>query len=402
VLVPALAAGGGVPAVAEFLCKQIESTGRYRLKLFSVATSSADECSLRIVSPRTWLGYPRSSAGEWRGRPFRHFGAAAAELEFQRLRATSPLTRALRQCDLIQVVSGSPAPALLAAQCGRPVVLQVATLAAVERRRTLASDRAALRPWRKLMTAVTSRLDDAALREVDAVMVENEWMFDHAQRVAGTRTRIVKAPPGVDCEALAPSSHRAARMRDDPYILFVGRLSDPRKNVTLLCRAYAALCSQLAMPPALVLAGHGELPQDAAAILNAAGVMQRVRVVKSPSFEALRTLYQECVCVAVPSDEEGFGMVVIEAMACGVPVVATRCGGPQEIISEGSDGFLVPLEAAQDLARRLATLSSNLELNLSMGRDARQSVLSRYAMNVAFLPFLQTYDQLLLSARCSA
>jgi glycosyltransferase involved in cell wall biosynthesis len=395
VVVPALAKGGGVPAVADFLCAQIERTQRYHLRVFSLPTSGRDECSLRFLSPPTWRRNPSSATGIWQGRKFVHFGALGAEFEFRRLAPSTLLRQAIEQCDLVQVVSGSPAPALTLAGCNKPIVLQVATRAVVERRKSLHAGSLGLRTWRKLMIRIIDRYDDQALRMVDAVMVENQWMLEHARAVVGTgRTSVQNAPPGVDCARFRPSSSRSARLRDDPYFLFVGRLSDPRKNVALLCKAFALLCAQTAKPPRLVLAGLGELPDVARSELVGERVQERVSCAGAPSSEALRKLYQEATCLALPSDEEGFGMVVVEAMACGVPVVATRCGGPEEIISNGRDGYLVPLDDAQELASHLRLLCDKPR-NQHMSEGARRTVLSRFSAEVTFRPYLQTYERLL-------
>jgi glycosyltransferase involved in cell wall biosynthesis len=108
----------------------------------------------------------------------------------------------------------------------------------------------------------------------------------------------------------------------------------------------------------------------------------------------LRKLYQEAACLALSSDEEGFGLVVVEAMACGVPVVATRCGGPEEIISHGSDGYLVPLDDARELANHLRLLCDE-SLNQRMSAEARRTAVSRFSAEVAFRRYLDTYQRLL-------
>jgi glycosyltransferase involved in cell wall biosynthesis len=209
---------------------------------------------------------------------------------------------------------------------------------------------------------------------------------------------VLKAIPGVDCALYRPDPERAAAWRRRRYILFVGRLADPRKNVLLLCRAYARLCATLEAPPELVLAGQGILPPAAEAELAPLAARQLISVLSSPDDAQLRELYRGALCLALPSSEEGFGMVVIEAMASGVPVVATRSGGPQEIISHGFDGFLVMLEDAGEMAARLAALCTNPELNLEFGRRARNAAVSRYSAEVVFAPILQTYERLLRQA----
>ncbi|HKR41465.1 MAG TPA: glycosyltransferase [Paraburkholderia sp.] len=394
---PALAGGGGVPAVAEFLCAQIERSGRYALKVFSLPTSSRDACSLRLLAPDTWLTCPRSTTGTWNGREFIHFGTVGVELEFQRLKPTSLLSAALQTCDLIQVVSGSPAPALATLGCNKPVVLQVATRAAVERRKALTVGSAPARMWRALMTRIVSHCESRVLRSVDAVMVENEWMLHHALQTVGRRsTVVVNAPPGIDCEELSPGETRLATMESAPYILFVGRMSDPRKNISLLCRAYVLLCKRLQKPPQLVIAGQGdELPLNAKGALSDLSPSGCVRIVNEPTSVQLRDLYRDATCLALSSDEEGLGLVVIEAMACGVPAVATRCGGPDTVISHGVDGFLVPLEDPEQLAQHLWILCSQRELNIGMGIQARKAVLSRFSADIAFRPFTEIYERLL-------
>jgi D-inositol-3-phosphate glycosyltransferase len=396
IVVPALDGGGGVPAVADFMYRQIERTGRYRLKLYSLATSHRDECNLRLLAPRSWLHSPRTRAGTWQGRPYTHVGAASAEFEFQRYRPRAALTRLLRQCDLIQVVAGSPAVALVAAQCDRPVVLQVATRIVVERARALGEGKWPARTWRQAMTACCNRLDDEALATVDAVMVENRWMLDYASaRAPGGRSSVHMAPPGVDATRYHPVADRSGRVLQDPYFLFVGRLADPRKNVALLCDAYVQLCAQWPDAPRLVIAGQGELPDAARCRLATLARPASVTIVPAPESAELLRLYQGAACLVVPSTEEGFGMVIIEAMACGVPVIATRCGGPEEIIAPGVDGMLVALDDAGALAAAMRAMSVEPAHSLQMGMRARTRVEAAYADDVSIVPFLESYARLL-------
>src|SRR5262249_37501547 len=116
---------------------------------------------------------------------------------------------------------------------------------------------------------------------------------------------------------------------------------------------------------------------------------------RCPSRAQLTALYQGAICFALPSDEEGFGMVLIEAMSCGVPVVATRCGGPEGIITDGVDGFLVPLNDPDTMAGRLCELITSAPLNGQMGAAARHAVETRFSESAAGNVFLQTYEELL-------
>jgi glycosyltransferase involved in cell wall biosynthesis len=128
------------------------------------------------------------------------------------------------------------------------------------------------------------------------------------------------------------------------------------------------------------------------------GLKGRVEFVHRPSREALVALYQQATVFALPSDEEGLGVVLLEAMACGVPVVSTCSGGPDGIITEGQDGYLVPLDDATALAARVAHLCTDVALNVAMGQAARKTVEKRYADDVAGREFIDVWDQLLKKA----
>ena len=128
---------------------------------------------------------------------------------------------------------------------------------------------------------------------------------------------------------------------------------------------------------------------------QALGLRDSVEFVSSPSQEKLVRMYQRAAVFALPSDEEGLGIVILEAMACGVPVVATRCGGPEGVITNGTDGFLVPRDDAASMAVQLNRLLDSPELNEAMGRRARATVEARYAEEVAGEAFLEVWDRLL-------
>ena len=393
-VVPALTMGGGVPAVARFISDVASRDGRANLKLVSLSMDSRDPQGLRLGSPRSWLGGTRQSQGTWNELPYTHVGAVGAEVEFQRYRPRKILREVLSDCDLIQVVCGSAAWANSVLGMGKPVSVQVATRARVERRRRDAKPKGLTGWWRKAMTEVTDRMDDRAMQRVDAIQVENPWMLDYARQLNPHREVDIRyAPPGVDARRFTPGAE--PRLADRRQILCVGRLDDPRKNVGLLLEALARLPDPLRATSRLLLAGSAGPTPDFWLRAQALGLRDSVEFVASPSEEKLVRMYQRAAVFVLPSDEEGLGIVILEAMACGVPVVATRCGGPEGVITDGTDGFLVPRDDAVALAARLQALLDSHTLNEALGRSARATIEARYAEDVAGEAFLEVWDRLL-------
>jgi D-inositol-3-phosphate glycosyltransferase len=368
----------------------------FDVKLLSLATAVLDDCSTRVFSPSSWAQGVKTSERNWCGMPFTHVGASLVDFEWRRYRPRKALSDLLIDCGVVQVVCGSPCWANAVAGTHAPVSLQVASRAKVERRRRDASPEGPLGLWRKAMTAVADRLDDRALRAVDAIQVENPWMLAYSKGLNADRpdVDIRYAPPGVDTKHFHPLAARRALAK--PYILCVGRLDDLRKNISLLLTAFSRLPDRLSHVQ-LVTAGSAPPPPDYWAQVAAMGLEKRVRHVPRPETDELVKLYQQAAVFALPSDEEGLGVVILEAMACGVPVVATRCGGPEGIVTDGSDGYLVPLDDAQAMADRLAVLCGDTAFNERMGRQARATIESRYADEVAGQAFIDVWRTLLQS-----
>ena len=394
VVVPSLFEGGGVPSVAKFVVDTAISSGRYMPKIISLSMFSGDVESKKIFVPSTWSRGVIVRDSIWNGQPAFHVGANWAEFEFQRYKPRSQLNNLLSECDLIQVVCGSPAWANSVTNLGKPVALQVATLAKVERVSRDARAYGLLGYWRKAMTEVTDFYDKKALMSVDAIQVENPWMLDYSTAVNNGRCVDIRyAPPGVDSKIFYPASRTG--YSKNPYILVVGRLNDPRKNIGMALEAYSKLPHELLCTVDLVLAGSASPPDAFWDHVANLGLENRVRFVDHPSLAELVALYQNAAVFLLTSHEEGLGVVILEAMACAIPVIATRCGGPEGIISDGVSGFLVNLDDLVGLTDRLIMLLTNYNLNVEMGNNGRSCFEARYEQSVAGSVFVDMWDLLL-------
>ena len=188
--------------------------------------------------------------------------------------------------------------------------------------------------------------------------------------------RIEVVPPGVDHAVFAPGDRRRARRRlrlgSGRVILFAGRIQ-PLKGLTLAIRCVAALAD----PNVTLLVvggpsgGEGDVELRRAHVLvDELGLHQQVRFVPPQRHELLADYYRAADVCVVPSRTESFGLVALEAAACGTPVVASAVGGLRSLVDDGVTGCLVDSRDPADFAEAVARLLHDDEFAREMGANA--------------------------------
>ena len=180
-------------------------------------------------------------------------------------------------------------------------------------------------------------------------------------------------PCPVDVDRFRPAAQPPAR----PVVLSAARPNDPRKNTPLLLRAFARITP--ALPDVrLLLVGEGDF--DALRRLaDQLGLGGRADFVSFCAATDLPELYRSASVYAIPSDQEGLGIAGLEAMASGLPVVSTRCGGPEAFVLPEKTGLLVERHDERQLADALHHLLTDHAARARMGRQARELVELEYA-----------------------
>jgi starch synthase len=163
----------------------------------------------------------------------------------------------------------------------------------------------------------------------------------------------------------APIEYFHPQPKLDPLFraLFVGRVS-PRKGVHHLLQAW----QELHLPKAeLLLVGIHELPKNWLAQYE-----DSVRHIPSVPHATLNQYYSSANVLVFPSLMEGFGLVLLEAMACGIPVITTTNTAGPDILTDGVEGFIVPIGDTQALKEKLEWCYHHPKVLLEMGKLARQ------------------------------
>lgn len=181
--------------------------------------------------------------------------------------------------------------------------------------------------------------------------------------------RVHLIPNGVDPEPFRAAQGTAFRQRlgiEGPSALFVGRLASNKGLFTLL-DAWQAMPKDMT----LVIAGEGHLARPLAERTARDGMQDRVRLLGPLPDGQLREAYAASDLFVLPSEYEAFGIVLLEAMAAGKPVVATRAGGMAEVVEEGTTGLLVPVGDAPALAQAMQALLLDRPRAEAMGTAGR-------------------------------
>lgn len=284
-----------------------------------------------------------SLEGGWQGQAI---GAWLPELEFTHYLASRAWQQLAASCDLHLAVTGNPLCAARLSLLQRPFLAWVGSDWQGDRR-----DRVARFPLQR-------RLLDRLLNAPVLQRLERRALQDPAGRILSISAATARSLEGIAGRPLAGVLYRPCDgrlFRSDPEhcvpwrIGFSGRYSDPRKRIDLLLEAAARLVAQ-GHPLQLELTGEADgrflLPQ-----LQRLGIADRVRLHPLLTPAALARVLQSWDLFVIPSHQEGLCLAALEAMACGVPLLTTPCGGPEELLDGGRCGDLVrpqpePLAAA--------------------------------------------------------
>ena len=272
---------------------------------------------------------------------------------------------------------------------GLPLVATFHTLDRVKAEVGLA-DGVALRP----------RVEADVVRCGDLVVASTDEEVDQLVRYYGADPeRVEIIPPGVDHHVFRPGdrvdARRHLRLGSNPVVLFVGRIQ-PLKGVDLAVRALAELRDTDAE---LVVVGGPSGPdgvheQDSLHKLVAElGIEHRVRFVDPQPHESLVRWYRAADVCVVPSRTESFGLVALEAAACGTPVVAANVGGLRALVDHDETGYLVDSRDPSDFADAIERVLRGDPTRLREQAAVRSS---RFGWGIAAARLRRHYDDLAL------
>jgi D-inositol-3-phosphate glycosyltransferase len=233
------------------------------------------------------------------------------------------------------------------------------------------------------------RTEKRLLTLADGIIAANpDERADLIWRMGVPTERVCTIPPGVDLELFQPRPRAACRSEigiasDERVVLFVGRI-DPIKGIDTLVDAAEIILSRSSSAPAptfMIVGGDldengipfGPLAEIAESIARR-GIAHNFRLVGSQPQDRLPVFYSAADVVAVPSRYESFGLVAVEALACGTPVVATRVGGLRFTIDEDATGYLVKPQSPEALAGAIETILNDESLRTAMSGASRPSV----------------------------
>lgn len=267
-----------------------------------------------------------------------------------------------------------------------PTVQNFHALGVVERRHQGAADTS---------PAVRLKLERLLARNATWVSATCTDEVFELTRMGRTRNRVSVVPCGVDLDAFSTEGPVAAR-GPVPRIISVGRMV-PRKGFDTMIEALPAIADAelvIVGGPAPDRLGDAPEVQRLRALASDAGVADRVTFTGAVARHDMPPLLRSADVVACTPWYEPFGMVSLEAMACGVPVVASAVGGMLDTVVPDVTGRLVPPRRPRELAEAVSAVLRDSFLSRSLGLAGRDRACARYSWDLVAADTLRIYERL--------
>jgi len=222
----------------------------------------------------------------------------------------------------------------------------------------------------------------------DGITAVSDYLRQRTVEVFGVANEIRVIPNFVNCERYQPAAHRPVR----DTLIHISNFR-PVKRVLDCIRILERVRRQV--PARLLMAGDGPDRGPAEQLARELGVEQHVEFLGKQ--DHVERLIPQADVLLLPSDYEAFGLAALEAMACGVPPVATRVGGVGELITHGVDGYLEPAGDVEAQAARAAALLMDDTLHLKVSAAARETALRRFDTSLVIPKYEEYYRQVTTS-----
>lgn len=285
------------------------------------------------------------------------------------------LARRPLRAPIAAVVSGSSHAGLALAVARRPYVLWTSTLYGDEiRARVEAGDAWARNLLNGSDWPVLEQQERLVYERASIVLVNSPRTLDRVgERWPHLADKLQLLFTPIDTRTFSP----AEAPEQSSTILMTSRFRDPRKNAGMLIRAVARVRAE--HPGVrLVLAGDDPDP-DMLALVRDLGMSSTVTFPGYVDARQLPALYGRAAIFALSSRQEGLGISVQEAMAAGLPVISTRCGGPEGLVEHGVSGLLVPNDNEQAMASAIVELLRSADRRRALGAAARDRAVRTFS-----------------------
>jgi len=231
------------------------------------------------------------------------------------------------------------------------------------------------------------------------------WWISRANRLIGLSQAIVSltsryfrirlngipiVPNPINIEFFKPNP---AVKKEDFRVLYVGRL-EFRKGVHLLIRAIPQVLEKIPQAKFIFIGNDCGMKNYLLNKISEFGIKDSVEFIDQVPRENLISYYQQSALCVVPSLWENHPYVILEAMACGKPVIATDIGGIPEIIKDKISGILVPPGSVLSLADSIIELLNDKKMQETLGRNARKYIEDRYGLKEVMQSTLNIYKEL--------
>ena len=245
-----------------------------------------------------------------------------------------------------------------------------------------------------VQTPVAQRIEAALLHRSHKIAAVASWVAEALRPYGVDPAEVTVTGNGVEARFLVAPTVRGK----EPTVLYVGRLASGKGLPELVSAARTVVDRH--QDPALrfVLVGKGPLLSRLRHLVSEAGLQGRFGFwgdIPAERRDELVRLYSRSSIFVLPSHHEGMSTVLLEAMACGLPVVSPAVGGAPEVVVDGENGLLVPPQNPKALAEALLTLLGDNRLCQRLGRNAQATIERHHTWDAVGARYVACYEQVL-------